>query len=195
MSECTVRWEHFYLSSCDCLFVRQFNIKYWSLYTIMSHYNSFLCNIYIEVYFCTWLESCTPCVLSWVVVRWITCHSVTDLCPAITAVTWLFLHVWDLVLADCLLHCVLVQGSTNLILEGRCPAKFSSNLPHHTCLEVSSIPKSLISCFRCVWLGLGLNSAGHRPSRTELVDPCSSGFQLISSPPPPLVQENIQRPF
>ncbi len=42
------------------------------------------------------------------------------------------------------------QGSSNLILEGRCPAEFSSNLPQHTCLEVSSIPKTLISCFGCV---------------------------------------------
>ncbi len=66
----------------------------------------------------------------------------------------------------------LEQGSSNLILEGRCPAKFSSSLPQHTYLEVSSIPKTLISCFRCVWLGLELNSAGHRPSRTEL-DPCT----------------------
>ncbi len=44
----------------------------------------------------------------------------------------------------------LEQGSSNLILEGRCPAEFSSNLPQHTCLEVSS-SKSLISCCRCVW--------------------------------------------
>lgn len=41
----------------DFNFVRQFNIKYWSLYTTMSHYNYFLCNIYIEVYFCTKLHS------------------------------------------------------------------------------------------------------------------------------------------
>ncbi len=150
--------------------LRQFNIKYWSLYTIMSHYNYFLCNIYIEVYFCTWLESCTPCVLSWVVVRWITCHSVTDLCPAITAETWLFLHVWDLVLADCLLHSVLVQGSTNLILEGRCP----------TC---HSTPALKSQVYPRPWLD----------ARTELGDPCSSGFQLISSPPP--VQDNIQYHF
>ncbi len=68
----------------------------------------------------------------------------------------------------------LNQGSSNLILEGRCPAEFSSNLPQNTCLEVSSMPsKSLISCFRCVWLGLELNSAGHWPSRTELADPWS----------------------
>ncbi len=63
-------------------------------------------------------------------------------------------------------------GVTKLGPGGQCPAEFSSNLPQHTCLEVWSIPsKSLISCFRCVWLGLELNSAGHRPSRTELGDP------------------------
>ncbi len=59
------------------------------------------------------------------------------------------------------------QGCPNSVLEGRCPAEFSSNLPHHTCKEASSMPsKSLISFFRCAWLGLELNSAGHRPSRT-----------------------------
>ncbi len=65
-----------------------------------------------------------------------------------------------------------MQGSSDLIPEGWCPAEFSSNTPQHTCLEVSSMPsKTLISCFRCVWLGLELNSAGHRPSRTEFGDP------------------------
>ncbi len=34
----------------------------------------------------------------------------------------------------------LSQGSSNLILKGQCPAEFSSNLPQHTCLAVSSIP-------------------------------------------------------
>ncbi len=48
-------------------------------------------------------------------------------------------------------YVVLMQGSLNLILEGRCHAEFSSNLPQHTCLEVSSVPsQTLISCFRCV---------------------------------------------
>ncbi len=55
---------------------------------------------------------------------------------------------------DSWFHCAretLNQGSSNLILEGRCPAEFSSNLPQHTCMEASSIPsKTLISCFRCV---------------------------------------------
>ncbi len=45
----------------------------------------------------------------------------------------------------------LTQGCPNSVLEGRCPAEFSSNLSQHTCIEVSSMPsKSLISCFRCV---------------------------------------------
>ncbi len=74
----------------------------------------------------------------------------------------------------------LRQGSPNLILEGRCPAEFSSNLSQHTWLEVWSIPsKSLISCFRCVWLGLELNSAGHRPSRTVSGDPCFKGLNNL----------------
>ncbi len=69
------------------------------------------------------------------------------------------------------------QVSPNLFLEGRCPAEFSSNLPQHTCLEVSSIPSNtLISCFRCVWLGLELNSAGHRPSRNKFGDPWTWGW-------------------
>ncbi len=39
--------------------------------------------------------------------------------------------------------------------QPRCPAEFSSNLPQHTCMEVSSMPSKsliscLISCFRCV---------------------------------------------
>jgi len=34
--------------------------------------------------------------------------------------------------------------------------------------------ETLISCFRCVWLGLELNSAGTPASRTEFGDPCST---------------------
>ncbi len=89
------------------------------------------------------------------------------------AVEWgnlqIYTYLWVQHWAWC--YC-LHQGSPNLILEGLCPAEFSSNLPQHTSLEVSSIPsKTLISCFRCVWLGLELNSAGHRPSRTVSGDP------------------------
>ncbi len=73
----------------------------------------------------------------------------------------------------------LGQGCLNSVLEGQCPAEFRSNLPQHTCREVSSMPsKSLISWFRCVWLGLELNSAGHRPSRTESGHPCSRAYSV-----------------
>ncbi len=42
-------------------------------------------------------------------------------------------------------------GCPKSVLEGHCPAEFSSNLPQHTCLEVSSMPnKILIGWFRCV---------------------------------------------
>ncbi len=34
--------------------------------------------------------------------------------------------------------------------------------------------ETLISCFRCVWLGLELNYAGTPASRTEFGDPCST---------------------
>ncbi len=42
-----------------------------------------------------------------------------------------------------------------------------------TCLNTpASVPsKTVISCSRCVWLGLELNSAGHWSSRTGLGDP------------------------
>ncbi len=44
-----------------------------------------------------------------------------------------------------------LQGYPKSVLEGHCPAEFSSNLPQHTCLEVSSIPnKILIGRFRCL---------------------------------------------
>ncbi len=46
---------------------------------------------------------------------------------------------------------ILLQGYPKSVLEGHCPAEFSSNLPQHTCLEVSSIPnKILIGLFRCL---------------------------------------------
>ncbi len=57
-------------------------------------------------------------------------------------------------------------------LHQGCPAKFSSNLPQHTCLEVYSMPsKSLISWFKCVWLGLELNSADTGPPGPSMDTP------------------------
>ncbi len=38
-------------------------------------------------------------------------------------------------------YITLNQGSPDSVLEGQCPAEFSSNLPQHTCLEVSNIPR------------------------------------------------------
>ncbi len=75
----------------------------------------------------------------------------------------------------------LYQGCPNSVLKGQCPAEFRSNLPQHTCHEVSSMPsKSMISWFRCVWLGLELNSAGHRPSRTVFGHPWFISLQNAS---------------
>ncbi len=60
------------------------------------------------------------------------------------------------------------QGWGTLILEGHSPAEFSSN-PEKPWEKIPNcILKTLISCFRCVWLGLELNSAGHRPSRINV---------------------------
>ncbi len=38
---------------------------------------------------------------------------------------------------------LLVQECPKSVLEGHCPAEFSSNLPQHTCLEVSSMPNKI----------------------------------------------------
>ncbi len=47
---------------------------------------------------------------------------------------------------------------------------------HQTWSWRASVLQSLApTCFRCVWLGLELSSAGHRPSRTVSDDPCASG--------------------
>ncbi len=67
----------------------------------------------------------------------------------------------------------LNQGSPNLFLEGRCPAEFSSN-PNQTHLnQLIKVLLSILETSRQVcWGKLELNSAGHRPSRTECGDPC-----------------------
>jgi len=63
----------------------------------------------------------------------------------------------------------LEQGFSNSVLEGRCPAEFSSN-PDQKHLS------KLIKVFR-ITIGwtyrLELNSAGQPPSRTEFEKPCS----------------------
>ncbi len=70
-------------------------------------------------------------------------------------------------------HSILCKtGSPNLFLEGRCPAEFSSNR-NQTHLK-QLIKVGILETSRQVcWGNLELNSAGHRPSRTECGDPCA----------------------
>ncbi len=65
------------------------------------------------------------------------------------------------------------QGSPSSVLEGRCPAEFSSN-PNQT--QLNQLIKVLLGIFetsrQVCWGKLELNSAGHRPSRIKFDDPC-----------------------
>ncbi len=72
------------------------------------------------------------------------------------------------------LHHSLEQGSPDTVLEGRCPAEFSSN-PNQTHLkQLINVLLGILETSRQVcWGKLELNSAGHRPSRIKFGDPCS----------------------
>ncbi len=77
----------------------------------------------------------------------------------------------------------VMQGSSNLFLEGRCPAEFSSN-PNQTHLkQLIKVLLGILQTARQVcWGKLELNSAGHRPSRTECGDPwCNANIFKINS--------------
>ncbi len=64
---------------------------------------------------------------------------------------------------------IVEQGWATSVLECRCPALFSSNTEIKPHLPVALvILKTLISLFRCVLLGLELNSAGQRHSMTDV---------------------------
>ncbi len=67
----------------------------------------------------------------------------------------------------------LIQGCPNSVLEGRCPAEFSSN-PNQTHLKqlIKLLLGILEASMQMCWSKLELNSAGHRPSRTEFGQPC-----------------------
>ncbi len=73
------------------------------------------------------------------------------------------------------------SASMQVVTSGvskHCPAEFSSNLPQHTYLEVSSMHrKTLISCFRSFLLRFGLNSSGQWPSKSRI------GYPWITSWP------------
>ncbi len=66
----------------------------------------------------------------------------------------------------------LAQGSPSSVLEGRCPAEFSSN-PNQTHLKqlIKLLLGILETSMQVCWGKLELNSAGHWPSRTEFDDP------------------------
>ncbi len=73
------------------------------------------------------------------------------------------------------------QGSPpNLFLEGECPAAFGSN-PNQTHLNhLIKVLLGILETSRQVcWGKLELNSAGHRPSRTEFGDLCTRDYLCI----------------
>ncbi len=74
-------------------------------------------------------------------------------------------------------HVHLVQGCPHSVLEGRCPAEFSSN-PNQTHLKqlLNVLLAILEASMQVCWGKLELNSAGHRPSRTEFGHPCTSAY-------------------
>ncbi len=71
----------------------------------------------------------------------------------------------------------LKQGSPDTVLEGRCPAEFSSN-PNQTHLKqlIKLLLGILQTSSQVCWDKLELNSAGHRPSRIKFGDPCLKGW-------------------
>ncbi len=75
----------------------------------------------------------------------------------------------------CTQNFVLAQGCPNSVLEGRCPAEFSSN-PNQTHLKqlIKLLLGILEASMQVCWGKLELNSAGHRPSRTEFGQPWTS---------------------
>ncbi len=64
----------------------------------------------------------------------------------------------------------LDQGSPSSVLGGRCPAEFSFN-PNQTHLkQLMKVFLGILDTRQVCGRKLELNSAGHRPSRTELGD-------------------------
>ncbi len=92
------------------------------------------------------------------------CFQTTDL---IWWVVWIYLF--------------LTQGCPNSVLEGQCPIEFKSN-PNQT------HPKQLIklllgileASMQVCWGKLELNTAGHRPSRTEFGQPCPNLYAIVN---------------
>ncbi len=69
----------------------------------------------------------------------------------------------------------LSQGCPNSVLEGHCPVDFRYNQVQTTRLEYSSLPgETLISWFRCVFIGVEAKLCRTRASRTECGCPALS---------------------
>ncbi len=69
----------------------------------------------------------------------------------------------------------LSQGCPNSVLEGHCPVEFRYNQVQTTRLEYSSLPgETLISWFRCVFIGVEAKLCRTRASRTECGCPALS---------------------
>ncbi len=69
----------------------------------------------------------------------------------------------------------LSQGCPNSVLEGHCPVEFRYNQVQTTRLEYSSLPgETLISWFRCVFIGVEAKLCRTRASRTEFGCPALS---------------------
>ncbi len=121
---------------------------------------------------------------------WVSAHVLGKEDPGMDCISWrsplyCYISEWPLSLDGCDPNgyvgekpdalIALAQGSPHLFLEGRCPAEFSSN-PNQTHLkQLIKVFLGILETSRQVcWGKLELNSAGHRPSRTECGDPCSS---------------------
>ncbi len=86
----------------------------------------------------------------------------------------------------------LSQGCPNSVLEGHCPVEFRYNQVQTTRLEYSSLPgETLISWFRCVFIGVEAKLCRTRASRTECGCPALS---LLLSLTPTLPASGFLKP-
>ncbi len=86
----------------------------------------------------------------------------------------------------------LSQGCPNSVLEGHCPVDFRYNQVQTTRLEYSSLPvETLISWFRCVFIGVEAKLCRTRASRTECGCPALS---LLLSLTPTLPASGFLKP-
>ncbi len=72
------------------------------------------------------------------------------------------------------------QESPDSVLEGRCPAEFSSNPNQAHLNQLINVLLGVLETSSQACRGkLELNSAGHRPSRIKFGDPCCAMYQFF----------------